>query len=90
MTARTAKYSSSAPFAQANGSSFARASFCVLLSVIGTVLAVSIFAILGLLLSRSLLPVAVAAAILLFVGIIILRGLILLQRTAFRPDLSAA
>ena len=89
MTARTGMHSGT-PFAQANGSSFARASFDALLSVVDTVLAVSIFAILGILLSRSLLPVAAAAALLLLVGIIILRVLRILQRPVLRPDLSAA
>ena len=89
MTARTGKHNST-PFAQANGSSFARASFDAPLPVVDTVLAVSIFAILGILLSRSLLPVAAAAALLLLVGIIILRVLRILQRPVLRPDLSAA
>ena len=89
MKARTGMHNGT-PFAQANGSSFARASFHTVLSVVGTVLAVSIFAILGILLSRSLLLVAVAAAVLLLVGIIILCVLRILQRPVLRPDLSAA
>ena len=89
MTTRTGMHNGT-PFAQANGSSFARASFHTVLSVVGTVLAVSIFAILGILLSRSLLLVAVAAAVLLLVGILILCVLRILQRPVVRPDLSAA
>lgn len=89
MTVRTSNHKGSASFAQANGSSCARASFSALLAVVDTVLAVSIFAILGILIARGLLLAAVVSVLLLAV-VMILRGLILSPRPHARPGLSAA
>ena len=85
MTARTGMHSGT-PFAQANGSSFARASFNFILFVIGAVFAVSIFAF-SAVLSLDLI-FALLIGILLAV-IIALRGLICSPQT-IRPGLSAA
>lgn len=73
---------SSASFAQANGSAFARASFNFILLVIGAVLA-SIFVLSGVLLR------AILIAVVLLVAVWILRVLIL-PSPSLRPGLSAA
>ena len=86
MAVRSYNHSGNASFAQANGSSFARASFNFILFVIGAVLAVSIFAF-SAVLSLDLI-FALLIGILLAV-IIALRGLICSPQT-IRPGLSAA
>ena len=73
-------------FATANGSQYARASFNSILSVVGTVLAVSIFVILGIIILRSLI---LAVAVLLL-AVVLLHGLIIEAPTETRPSLSAA
>ena len=85
MTARTGMHSGT-PFAQANGSSFARASFNFILLVIGAALAVSIFAFSAVL---SLDLVFVLLIGVLLAVIIALRGLICSPQT-IRPGSSAA
>ena len=69
-------------FAQANGSAFVRASFNLILFVIGAALAVSIFAISGLVLRALIIGI-------LLVAVLILRVLLLAPK-ASRPGLSAA
>ena len=86
MAVRSYNHSGNASFAQANGSSFARASFNFILFVIGAVFAVSIFAF-SAVLSLDLI-FALLIGILLAV-IIALRGLICSPQT-IRPGLSAA
>ena len=86
MAVRSCNHSGNASFAQANGSSFARASFNFILFVIGAVFAVSIFAF-SAVLSLDLI-FALLIGILLAV-IIALRGLICSPQT-IRPGLSAA
>ena len=80
---------SNGSFANANGSFSARASFNSILSVVDAVLAVSIFVILGILLSRSLV-LAVLVSVFLVAGIIILCSLILPASAIDRPSLAAA
>ena len=87
MTARSCNHSGTGSFAQANGSSFARASFNFILFVIGAVLAVSIFAF-----SAALaldLVFVLLIGVLLAVIIIVLCGLICRPQT-IRPGSSAA
>ena len=84
MSARSFNRSGMGSFAQANGSDSARASFNFILLVIGAVLAVSIFAFSGVLLSLGII-----ICVLLLVAVLILRGLIL-RPGASRPGLSAA
>ena len=72
-------------FATANGSQPARASFNAILSVVDTVLAVSIFVILGIIILRSLI-----LAIVLLLAVILLHGLIIEASPETRPSLSAA
>ena len=86
MTARSCNHSGTGSFAQANGSSFARASFNFILLVIGAVLAVSIFAFSAVL---SLDLVFVLLIGILLAVIIALRGLICRPQT-IRPGSSAA
>ena len=86
MTARSCNHSGTGSFAQANGSSFARASFNFILLVIGAALAVSIFAFSAVL---SLDLVFVLLIGILLAVIIALRGLICSPQT-IRPGLSAA
>ena len=86
MAVRSYNHSGNASFAQANGSSFARASFNFILFVIGAVFAVSIFAF-SAVLSLDLI-FALLIGILLAV-IIALRSLICSPQT-IRPGLSAA
>ena len=86
MTARSCNHSGTGSFAQANGSSFARASFNFILLVIGAVLAVSIFAFSAVL---SLALVFVLLIGVLLAVIIALRGLICRPQT-IRPGSSAA
>ena len=87
MTARSCNHSGTGSFAQANGSSFARASFNFILLVIGAALAVSIFAF-SAVLSLDLVFVLLIG-ILLAVIIIVLCGLICRPQT-IRPGSSAA
>ena len=87
MTARSCNHSGTGSFAQANGSSFARASFNFILLVIGAVLAVSIFAF-SAVLSLDLVFVLLIG-VLLAVIIIVLCGLICRPQT-IRPGSSAA
>ena len=87
MTARSCNHSGTGSFAQANGSSFARASFNFILLVIGAVLAVSIFAFSAGLISLALVFVLLIGVLLAV--IIALRGLIRSPKT-LRPGLSAA
>ena len=75
-------------FANANGSQSARASFNAILSVVDAVLAVSIFVILGILLSRSLILAVLVSVLLL--AVILLHGLIIEAPAETRPSLSAA
>ena len=86
MTARSCNHSGTGSFAQANGSSFARASFNYILLVIGAALAVSIFAFSAVL---SLDLVFVLLIGILLAVIIALRGLICRPQT-IRPGSSAA
>ena len=86
MTARSCKHSGTGSFAQANGSSFARASFNFILLVIGAALAVSIFAFSAVL---SLDLVFVLLIGILLAVIIALRGLIC-RPQMIRPGSSAA
>ena len=86
MTARSCNHSGTGSFAQANGSSFARASFNFILLVIGAALAVSIFAFSAVL---SLELVFVLLIGILLAVIIALRGLICRPQT-IRPGSSAA
>jgi hypothetical protein len=86
MTARSCKHSGTGSFAQANGSSFARASFNFILLVIGAVFAVSIFAFSAVL---SLELVFVLLIGVLLAVIIALRGLIC-RPQMIRPGSSAA
>ena len=86
MTARSCKHSGTGSFAQANGSSFARASFNFILLVIGAVFAVSIFAFSAVL---SLDLVFVLLIGILLAVIIALRGLIC-RPQMIRPGSSAA
>ena len=86
MTARSCNHSGTGSFAQANGSSFARASFNFILLVIGAALAVSIFAFSAVL---SLDLVFVLLIGILLAVIIALRGLICRPQT-IRPGSSAA
>ena len=86
MTARSCNHSGTGSFAQANGSSFARASFNFILLVIGAALAVSIFAFSAVL---SLDLVFVLLIGILLAVIIALRGLIYSPQT-IRPGSSAA
>ena len=76
-----------------NGNGYESASRCAsfnfILLVIDAVLAVSIFVILGILLSRSLV-LAVLVSVFLVAGIIILRSLILPASAIDRPSLAAA
>ena len=87
MTARSCNHSGTGSFAQANGSSFARASFNYILLVIGAALAVSIFAF-SAVLSLDLVFVLLIG-VLLAVIIIVLCGLICRPQT-IRPGSSAA
>ena len=87
MTARSCNHSGTGSFAQANGSSFARASFNFILLVIGAVLAVSIFAFSAGLISLALVFVLLIGVLLAV--IIALRGLICRPQT-IRPGSSAA
>ena len=87
MTARSCNHSGTGSFAQANGSSFARASFNFILLVIGAALAVSIFAFFAVL-SLDLVFVLLIG-VLLAVIIIVLCGLICRPQT-IRPGSSAA
>ena len=87
MTARSCNHSGTGSFAQANGSSFARASFNFILLVIGAALAVSIFAF-SAVLSLDLVFVLLIG-VLLAVIIIALCGLICSPQT-IRPGSSAA
>ena len=86
MTARSCNHSGTGSFAQANGSSFARASFNFILLVIGAALAVSIFFFFSVL---SLDLVFVLLIGILLAVIIALRGLICRPQT-IRPGSSAA
>ena len=86
MTARSCNHSGTGSFAQANGSSFARASFNFILLVIGAVFAVSIFAFSAVL---SLELVFVLLIGVLLAVIIALRGLIC-RPQMIRPGSSAA
>ena len=86
MTARSCNHSGTGSFAQANGSSFARASFNFILLVIGAALAVSIFAF-SVVLSLDLVFVLLIG--ILLAVIIALRGLICRPQT-IRPGSSAA
>ena len=86
MTARSCKHSGTGSFAQANGSSFARASFNFILLVIGAVFAVSIFAFSAVL---SLELVFVLLIGVLLAVIIALRGLIC-RPQMIRPGSPAA
>ena len=86
MTARSCNHSGTGSFAQANGSSFARASFNFILLVIGAALAVSIFAFSAVL---SLDLVFVLLIGVLLAVIIARRGLIFRPQT-IRPGSSAA
>ena len=86
MTVRSCNHSGTGSFAQANGSSFARASFNFILLVIGAALAVSIFAFSAVL---SLDLVFVLLIGVLLAVIIALRGLICRPQT-IRPGSSAA
>ena len=86
MTARSCNHSGTGSFAQANGSSFARASFNFILLVIGAALAVSIFAFSAVL---SLDLVFVLLIGVLLAVIIALCGLICSPQT-IRPGSSAA
>ena len=88
MTARSCNHSGTGSFAQANGSSFARASFNFILLVIGAALAVSIFAFSAGLISLALVFVLLIG-VLLAVIIIVLCGLICRPQT-IRPGSSAA
>ena len=87
MTARSCNHSGTGSFAQANGSSFARASFNFILFVIGAVLAVSIFAFSAGLISLALVFVLLIGVLLAV--IIALCGLICSPQT-IRPGSSAA
>ena len=87
MTARSCNHSGTGSFAQANGSSFARASFNFILLVIGAVLAVSIFAFSAGLFSLELVFVLLIGVLLAV--IIALRGLIC-RPQMIRPGSSAA
>ena len=87
MTARSCNHSGTGSFAQANGSSFARASFNFILFVIGAVFAVSIFAFSGVLFALDLVFVLLIG--ILLAVIIALCGLICSPQT-IRPGLSAA
>ena len=87
MAVRSCNHSGNASFAQANGSSFARASFNFILFVIGAVFAVSIFAFSGVLFALDLVFVLLIG--ILLAVIIALRGLICSPQTT-RPGLSAA
>ena len=87
MTARSCNHSGTGSFAQANGSSFARASFNFILLVIGAVLAVSIFAFSAGLISLALVFVLLIGVLLAV--IIALCGLICSPQT-IRPGSSAA
>ena len=87
MTARSCNHSGTGSFAQANGSSFARASFNFILLVIGAVLAVSIFAFSAGLISLALVFVLLIGVLLAV--IIALRGLIC-RPQMIRPGSSAA
>ena len=87
MTVRSCNHSGTGSFAQANGSSFARASFNFILLVIGAALAVSIFAF-SAVLSLDLVFVLLIG-VLLAVIIIVLCGLICRPQT-IRPGSSAA
>ena len=76
-------------FAAANGSQSARASFNSILSVVDAVIAVSIFVILGILISRSLILAILVSVLLL--AVILLHGLIIrISPAETRPSLSAA
>ena len=86
MAVRSCNHSGNASFAQANGSSFARASFNFILFVIGAVLAVSIFAFSA---ALALDLVFVLLIGILLAVIIALRGLIYSPQT-IRPGSSAA
>ena len=86
MTARSCNHSGTGSFAQANGSSFARASFNFILLVIGAVFAVSIFAFSAVL---SLDLVFVLQIGILLAVIIALCGLIC-RPQMIRPGSSAA
>ena len=86
MTVRSCNHSGTGSFAQANGSSFARASFNFILLVIGAALAVSIFAF-SVVLSLDLVFVLLIG--ILLAVIIALRGLICRPQT-IRPGSSAA
>ena len=86
MAVRSCNHSGTGSFAQANGSSFARASFNFILLVIGAALAVSIFAFSAVL---SLDLVFVLLIGILLAVIIALRGLICRPQT-IRPGSSAA
>ncbi len=88
MSARTSNCSGNASFAQATGSSFARASFNFILLVIGAALAVSIF-VFSVAVFFGVLILAVVSVFLL-AGLIILRSLILSELSPARPGLSAA
>ena len=87
MAVRSCNHNGTGSFAQANGSSFARASFNFILFVIGAVLAVSIFAFSAGLISLALVFVLLIGVLLAV--IIALRGLICSPQT-IRPGLSAA
>ena len=87
MAVRSYNHSGNASFAQANGSSFARASFNFILFVIGAVLAVSIFAFSAGLISLALVFVLLIGVLLAV--IIALCGLICSPQT-IRPGSSAA
>lgn len=86
MAVRSCNHNGTGSFAQANGSSFARASFNFILLVIGAALAVSIFAFSAVL---SLDLVFVLLIGVLLAVIIALRGLICRPQT-IRPGSSAA
>ena len=83
MSARSCNRSGMGSFAQANGSSFARASFNFILLVIGAALAVSIFAFSVVLISRGILLGILLVAVLLL-------GVLILRHPVKRPGLSAA
>ena len=82
MTMTASNRSSNGSFAQANGSAFVRASFNLILFVIGAALAVSLFANSGVIARALLLGIRLVAVLLLRV--------LLIRRTAKRPGLSAA
>ena len=88
MSARPFNRSGMASFAQADGSSFARASFNFILLVIGAALAVSFFAFSVAVFFRVLILAVVS--VFLLTGLIILCGLILSEQFPVRPGLSAA